>query len=169
MQVQTLDVISVNIWQILISLLNLVIMFLILKRFLFKPVMNVMAQRRGEVDKIYGEAEKSRDEAAGMKQKYEESLSHAREEADGIVRTATQAAQRKSETILNEASASAARMKQKAEEEIRTEKAQMLQDVRGEIADIAVSIASKVVEREVRKEDHETFVEEFIRNVGDKQ
>lgn len=45
----------------------------------------------------------------------------------------------------------------------------MLTDVRGEISDLAVSIASKVVEREIRKEDQDTFVDEFIRNVGDRQ
>ena len=45
----------------------------------------------------------------------------------------------------------------------------MLQDVRGEISDIAVSIASKVVEREVKKQDYDAFVDEFIKNVGEQQ
>ena len=53
--------------------------------------------------------------------------------------------------------------KQKAEEEISMERKQMLMDVRSEISDIAVSIASKVVEREVQKKDHDNFVDEFIR------
>ena len=43
----------------------------------------------------------------------------------------------------------------------------MLLDVKNEISDLAVSIASKVVEREVRAEDHQNFVDEFIRNVGE--
>ena len=58
-------------------------------------------------------------------------------------------------------------MKQKAEEEITMERKQMLMDVRSEISEIAVSIASKVVEREVQKKDHDNFVDEFIRNVGE--
>ena len=53
---QSLDVISVNIWQILISLCNLVILFLILKKFLFKPVQKVTQTRRAELDDIYSEA-----------------------------------------------------------------------------------------------------------------
>ena len=60
-------------------------------------------------------------------------------------------------------------IKQKAEQEIAQEKKQMLQDVRGEISDIAVSIASKVVEREVKKQDYDGFVDEFIKNVGEQQ
>ena len=164
---QSLDIISINLWQILISLANLLIIFLIFKKLLFKPVQNVFAARQAQVDKLYGEAEDDRNAAMGMKQEYETRLATAREEADGIVKNAVQTAQRKGDAILNEASTQASRMKQKAEEEISMERKQMLMDVRSEISDIAVSIASKVVEREVQKKDHESFVDEFIRNVGE--
>ncbi|MCI6377563.1 MAG: F0F1 ATP synthase subunit B [Clostridiales bacterium] len=167
MSVQSLDIISVNIWQILISLANLLIMFLILKRFLFKPVQKVVREREEQVTKIYGEAEESRSAAMGMKQEYEARLASAREEADGLVRNAVNTAQRKSDQIVNEASAQASRLKQKAEEEIAMERKQMLADVRGELSDIAVSIASKVVEREIQPKDHEAFMDEFIKNVGE--
>lgn len=167
MSVQSLDIISVNLWQILISLANLLIIFFILKRFLFKPVQKVMQARQDQVNKLYGEAEESRSAAAGMKQEYEARLASAREEADGLVRTAVQTAQRKSDQIVAEASGQASRLKQKAEEEIAMERRQMLSGVREEISDLAVGIASKVVEREIRPEDHEAFVDEFIRNVGD--
>ena len=166
---QSLEIISVNLWQILISLANLLIIFTILKRFLFKPVQNIMAARQEQVDKLYGDAEADRDAAKDMKQEYETRLATAREEADGIVKNAVQTAQRKGDAILAEASTQASRMKQKAEEEISMERKQMLMDVRSEISDIAVSIASKVVEREVQKKDHDSFVDEFIRNVGEQQ
>ena len=167
MSVQSLDIISVNLWQILISLANLLIMFLILKKFLFGPVKVIVAQRQSQVDKLYGDAENDRNAAKDMKQEYEARLATAREEADGLVRNAVVTAQRKGDAIVGEASLQASRMKQKAEEEIAMERKQMLMDVRSEISDIAVSIASKVVEREVQKADHETFVDEFIRNVGE--
>lgn len=166
---QSLDIISVNIWDILISLANLLIMFLILKRFLFKPVKRVMDARQAQVDKIYSDADQDRNEAAKMRQDYEQKLAAAREEADGLVRNAVQTAQRRSDQMMAEASGQASRMKQKAEEEIAREKQQMLQDVRGEISDLAVSIASKVVEREIDPADHRQFVDEFIRNVGEEQ
>ena len=167
MSVQSLDIISVNLWQILISLANLLIIFLVLKKFLFKPVQAVFAQRQAQVDKLYGDAENDRKAASGMKQEYENRLATAREEADGIVKNAVQNAQRKGDSILSDANAQASRIKQKAEEEISMERRQMLMDVRSEISDIAVSIASKVVQREVHKEDHDSFVDEFIKNVGE--
>lgn len=166
---QSLEIISVNIWSILVSLANLLIMFLILKRFLFKPVQKMLAARRQQVDQIYQDAKENRDSAINMKQEYEARLATAREEADGLVRNAVQTAQRKGDAIVAEANSQASHLKQKAEQEIAQEKKQMLQDVRGEISDIAVSIASKVVEREVKKQDYDGFVDEFIKNVGEQQ
>ena len=166
---QSLEIISVNIWSILVSLANLLIMFLILKRFLFKPVQKMMAARKQQVDQIYQDAKENRDSAINMKQEYEARLATAREEADGLVRNAVQTAQRKGDAIVPEANSQASHLKQKAEQEIAQEKKQMLQDVRGEISDIAVSIASKVVEREVKKQDYDGFVDEFIKNVGEQQ
>lgn len=167
MNVQTLDVISVNLWQIIISLCNLLLMFWILKKFLFRPVQNIIAQRQKEVESIYGDAQNARDDADAMRTEYESQLATARTQADGIVREATSLAQRKSEAIVAEANYQASHMKQKAQQEIELEKRQMLREVQHEISDIAVSIASKVVEREVRAEDHEAFVEDFIAHVGD--
>ena len=166
---QSLEIISVNIWSILVSLANLLIMFLILKRFLFKPVQKMMAARKQQVDQIYQDAKENRDSAINMKQEYEARLATAREEADGLVRNAVQTAQPKGDAIVAEANSQASHLKQKAEQEIAQEKKQMLQDVRGEISDIAVSIASKVVEREVKKQDYDGFVDEFIKNVGEQQ
>jgi len=164
-----LSVISVNLWQIVISLLNLLVMFLILKKFLFKPVQKVLADRQNEVDEVYSAAEADREAASTMKSEYEQHLATAREEADDIVRSATQAAQRRSDAIVEEANAQATHVKQRAEQEIELERRQMLADVRSEISDMAVAIASKVVERELNADDHASLVDEFIMNVGDQK
>lgn len=165
--IQSLDIISVNIWSILISLVNLLLLFLILKKFLFKPVTKVMNERQNQVTAIYADAEKDRQAAADMKQEYETRMAAAREEADGLVRNAVQSAQRKSDSIIADANSQAAHLKQKAEMEIELEKKQMLSDVKTEISDLAVSIAARIMEREVSQQDHADFVEQFIENVGE--
>ncbi|MBQ4640124.1 MAG: F0F1 ATP synthase subunit B [Clostridia bacterium] len=165
--IQSLDIISVNIWSILISLVNLLLLFLILKKFLFKPVTKVMNERQNQVTAIYADAEKDRQAAADMKQEYETRMAAAREEADGLVRDAVQTAQRKSDSIIADANSQAAHLKQKAEMEIELEKKQMLSDVKTEISDLAVSIAARIMEREVSQQDHADFVEQFIENVGE--
>ena len=60
---QNLDVISVNIWLIIISLCNLVILFLIIKKFLYKPVKKMLAERQNQLDKKYSDAEDAKLEA----------------------------------------------------------------------------------------------------------
>ena len=167
MSVQSLDIISVNLWQILISLANLLIVTFILKHFLFKRVQAVLSARQEQVSKIYGEALESRNTAASLMQFFVARVPPPRVYGAGVVRTAVVTAQRKGDQIVAEASGQASRLKQKAEEEIAMERRQMLTGVRKEISDLAVGIASKVVEREIQPKDHEAFVDEFIRNVGD--
>ena len=169
MSMQSLEIISVNFWQTLISLCNLLIIFLIMKKFLFGPVQAMMKTRREQVDKIYSDADESRTSANQMKQEYEQKMASARQEADTLIKTATQTAQRKSDQIVSEANSQASHVKQKAEEEIAQQKKQMLQDVRSEISELAVDIASKVVEREINQKDYDGFVDEFIQNVGEQQ
>ena len=166
--VQSLDIISVNIWQILISLINLLILFLMLKKFLFKPVQKIMAARQAQVDQVYEDADKRLQSATQMKQEYEQRLSNARDEADTLVKNATVTAQKRGDQLMSEAQQQASRLKQKAEEEIEQQKKQMLNEVRQDISELAVDSASKVIEREINKGDYDAFVDEFIRNVGDK-
>ena len=86
---QSLDVISVNLWQILISLINLVLLFLILKKFLLRPVKAVLAKRQDEIDQQYAAAQKAEDIANESRKVWEEKLSTADAKADAILQNAT--------------------------------------------------------------------------------
>ena len=90
----TLDIISVNIWQILISLANLVILFLLFKRFLFAPVKKIMAKRAEEVSAVYDEAAKTNEEADELKASWEAKMETADEKADAIIKDAVDKAER---------------------------------------------------------------------------
>ena len=161
------NLIGVNPWTAIFVLINTLLIFAVAKKYLFVPVHDMIQKRQQEIKDLYAAAEAEKSSAEDLKVSYEARLSSARAEADEMIRSAVQTAQRKGETIVGEANLQASRIKQKAEEEISMERKQMLMDVRSEISDIAVSIASKVVEREVQKQDHENFVDEFIRNVGE--
>ena len=148
-------------------LVNTLLIFAVAKKYLFVPVHNMIEKRQQEIKDMYAAAEAEKSSAEDLKVSYEARLSSARAEADEMVRSAVQTAQRRGDDIIGEAQLEASRIKQKAEEDISSERRQMLMDVRTEISEIAVSIASKVVEREVQKKDHDSFVDEFIRNVGE--
>lgn len=161
------EFISVTPWTIVFSICNLLILCLLIKKFLFKPVMAILEARQKEIDDIYGDADKNRSEAATLKAEYDRKMSGARAEADGIVRTAMDSARRKSDQIVGEANSQAARMKQKAQAEIEQEKRKAFAELQGELSGMAVDIASKMVEREIDEKDHQALVDEFIRNAGD--
>ena len=92
--IQTLDVISVNIWQIVISLANLLLIFLILKKLLWKPIQNVMKQRQEMVDKQFADAAEAQAKANEDKALWEEKLATADEEAHERIQRADEAARR---------------------------------------------------------------------------
>ena len=118
---ESLDVISVNLWQILISLANLVILFLIIKKFLFKPVKNVMAKRQGEIDERYESARKADDEAAENKKLWEEKLRSAKDESAAILSDAAENARYREEKIISEAKEKADGILRRAQSEAELE------------------------------------------------
>ena len=67
---QSLEVFSLNLWQMIISLCNLVILFLILKKFLYKPVRKALEDRKLAVDGVYADAQKALDTANASKTEY---------------------------------------------------------------------------------------------------
>ena len=161
------ELVTITPWTVIFQICNLFITIWIVKKLLYKPVMNILAKRQEEVDTIYSEADQAKNDATEMKNQYTEKLSHAREEADSIVRNAVQNAERKGEQIVAEAKDQAVYMKQKAEMEIEQEKRKAFADVKSEISGIAVEIASKVVSREIDEKDYVQLVEDFIKNVGE--
>ena len=85
MDAEYLELISLNIWHIIATIANLLILTLILKKFLFKPVQNVLAQRKKEVEALYTGAEEAKAQAESDKKLYSEKLRGAKEEADSII------------------------------------------------------------------------------------
>ena len=95
---------------------------------------------------------------------YEQNLQNARPEANQIVAAAQKTATARSEELLGEARAQAAALKQKAEADIAQERKKAVNEVKDEIGGMAMEIASKVVEREIREADHKDLIDEFIKN-----
>ena len=154
-------------WTFLAQICNLMIQLVIFKKFLLKPIKQVIADRKAKADSEIADAAKLRTEAEAMKAEYEQNLQNARTEANQIVATAQKTATARSEEIVGEARAQAAALKQKAEADIAQERKKAVNEVKDEIGGIAMEIASKVVEREISEKDHKDLIDEFIKNVGE--
>ena len=154
-------------WTFLAQICNLMIQLVIFKKLLLNPVKKVIAERKAKADSQIADAEKLRTEAEAMKAEYEQTLQNARPEANQIVAAAQKTAAARSEELLGEARAQAAALKQKAEADIAQERKKAVNEVKDEIGGMAMEIASKVVEREIKEADHQDLIDEFIKNVGE--
>ena len=154
-------------WTFLAQICNLMIQLVIFKKLLLNPVKKVIAERKAKADSQIADAEKLRTEAEAMKAEYEQNLQNARTEANQIVAAAQKTAAARSEELLGEARAQAAALKQKAEADIAQERKKAVNEVKDEIGGMAMEIASKLVEREIKEADHQDLIDEFIKNVGE--
>ena len=158
--------VNIGWWEIVVTICNTLITFLIVKRFLFGPLRKMLAAREEEVQSMYATAEKTQTEAEQLRQEYTGRLAKAKEEAADIVSSATHRATVRSEEILRDSTQQAAAMVKKAEANIALERQKALNEIKDEIGGLSVMIASKVVERDINEADHERLIEEFISKVG---
>lgn len=164
---QTLDVISVNLWQIVISLINLVLLFLIMKRFLFKPVKNILAKRQSEIDEQYAAAKRAESEANESRNQWNEKLSGAESEADAIIQKATENAKYRGEKLIAEAEEKAESIMRIAKTEAELEKKKAAEGIKREIVEVSGALTEKMLEREINNDDHRALIDSFIEKVGE--
>lgn len=164
---QTLEVISVNVWQIIISLCNLLILFLIIKKFLFQPVQKMLDKRKASLDAEYDAAAYARQTAEEQKAVYTDKLAGADAEATEIIKKARENAQLRSTQIISSAEEKAAGMVRRANEDIELEKRKAMHDLKGEIVDISMELTEKVLGRELNENDHREMIDEFIEGIGE--
>lgn len=153
-------------WELIVTIVNTLITFLIIKKFLFAPVRNMLQAREDEVKACYEAAQKAQSEAEQCKAEYTERLSKAKEEAAEIVGAATRRATVRGEEIIKESQQQASAMLKKAELSIEQERKRTMNELKDEVANLSVLIAGKVIERDVTAADHERLIEEFIDKVG---
>ena len=167
LETQQLEIISVNIWSILISLANLVIIFLLLKKLLFKPVKKTLAARQAQVDKIYDDAAAAKQTAEADRAEYEQKLADVKAEAEEILTDARERADRMSEEIIGDAKDKAQAKLERAEEEIAQEKKKAMTELKNDVSALSVDIAEKLLGREIDEKDHAELIDKFISEVDD--
>lgn len=164
---QTLEVISVNLWDTLISLLNLLILFLLFKKFLFKPVENMLARRQKEIDEKYEAADKAKRIAEEDKSLWNEKIETVKAKTDKMIKKAQDSAKLQGETIVSKAKEQADGIIRQAETQAQYEMKKAEEGIKKEIVEVSTALANKLLERELNLEDHRNFIDSFIEKMGD--
>ena len=158
---------GVNPWTALFVLLNTLVIYFVAKKFLFKPVMKIIADRQQEIDGMYQAAGEAKEQAEVMRSEYQQKLTAAQQTSERIVKEAVSRGQAREEEILRKANADAAAIMDKASADIALEKKKAINDAKDEISDLAMAIAGKGVGRELNEADQKDLIDRFIDNLGD--
>ena len=152
---------------ILFTIINLLVLFFLLKKFLFGRVNAVLEQRAALVKSEIASAEDNNRQAEALKAQYEGKLTDARHEAAKIVADAQSRAQRLYEDKMLQAEADAKRLRSAAEAQIATDREAMLRGARSEVAALALMAAAKVAERSMDGADDKALIDTFLSEVSE--
>ncbi len=149
-------------WNIFWTVFNVLLLFVLLRIFLFKPINKMLDDRTQAIQKDYDDAERARKEAEELKSQYETSLGEAKEEATKILRTAHEEAENEREAIIRKSHEEAENIVAAAGETIENERKRVIRQAHSEIADLAVEAASKIVGANLDDEKNRKLVDEFL-------
>ena len=161
------EFLNINFFTALFTLFNTILLFLVLKHFLFLPVMKMIADRQKEIDDLYDAAGSAKASAEALEKEYQQKLSVAAETSERLVKEAVSRGQSREEEIIRQANAEADAIRAKAAADIAQEKKKAINDAKDEISGIALAIAGKVVGRELTDTDQSALVDAFIDGLGD--
>ena len=134
-------------WTFVAQICNLFLTVFLVKKFLFDRINKVVEERKQMADSQIADATKAKEEAKTMR--------------------AQKSATERGEAIVADAKKEAVAIKEKASADIAKERTTAFQQMKSQIGDIAVSIAGKVIEKEVKEADHQKLIDEFISDVGE--
>lgn len=155
-----------DIWTIVFSIINILVLFLFLKKFLFGRIQNIMDQRAAAVQADLNQAKASAAEAQQLRQQYEDTLSGAKQEANGIIANARAAAKEQGNQITLQAQKEADQLLKAAQKEIALERQNTLAGAQKEIADLALAAAAKLVEAKMDDAENRSIVDAFLTEEG---
>ena len=151
---------------ILIAGSFLLLIFLV-KKYAWGNLTNILDERAEKISSDIDGAEAARKKAEELASKREAELAGSRTEAKTIIENAKETAEKSKADILAEAKLEAGRLKDKANQEIAQNKAEALQSVKGEVADLTISLAGKIITQNLDSQAHKELIDQYIDQLGE--
>ena len=150
----------------IITIINITVLFFILKRILFKPVTKFMAERAKQVQDSIDQSEKDKADAKELLARYEARLETAGSEADSILRAARERALQEAERIIAESRVCAEENLEKARKQLEAERHAALASFREEAATLVVAATGRLLSREIQSEDCLSYAEMLLKETA---
>ncbi|HWP29004.1 MAG TPA: F0F1 ATP synthase subunit B [Chloroflexota bacterium] len=164
---QAFETLGLNLPGFLWHLVNFLILLFVLQRFLFPPVLKMLDERQARIRESMERAEALKEESARAAEMVRAQLDEARREAQAIINTATQIAERIKAERQQQAQAEYEAILRRAQEDAAREREQAFAELRAQIADLAVLAAGRIIRRELDPNTQRQLVEEFLAEAAD--
>lgn len=157
---------DINIPQMIATIINFVVLYLVLRHFLFDPVNNVINSRENEISGRIKKSEEDMKRAEVLRIENEEKLKEAKYEGKSIVEKYKAKAEKVSSDIISEAKDEAQLVMERARKEAEREKEKAKEEIKSQIVNLALILSSKALEESIDEEKHRKLIDEFIAKVG---
>ena len=146
---------------------SFILLLVLIKKFAWSNITGIFEERAEKIASDIDRAEEARQKAEVLAQKREDELAGSRKEAKTIIENAKETAEKSKASILADAKLEAGRLKEKANQEIAQNKAEALQSVKGEVADLTISLAGKIISQNLDGHDHKELIDQYIDQLGE--
>ncbi|MCH7511106.1 MAG: F0F1 ATP synthase subunit B [Chloroflexi bacterium] len=157
-----MDELGLNVPVLVAQLVNFFLLLVVLRIFLYKPILNMLAQRAQRVKEGLEAAEQSKEQAAQADQEVAQQLEQARQQSQTNIAKAQEAASRIQEEARSQARRDAEVLLERARSEIQLERDQAIAELRREFADLTVSAAEKVIGQSLDRQAHRRLIDEVL-------
>ena len=146
---------------------SFLLLIVLVKKFAWDNITSTFEQRAKKISDDIDGAESARQKAEDLAQKRETELAGSRQEATTIIENAKETAEKNKAGILADAADEAGRLKEKANQEIAQTKAEAMNSIKGDVADLTVNLASKILGQKLDQEAHKELIDRYIDKLGD--
>ena len=146
---------------------SFLLLIVLIKKFAWENITSTFEQRAKKISDDIDGAESARQKAEDLAQKRETELAGSRQEATTIIENAKETAEKNKAGILADAADEAGRLKEKANQEIAQTKAEAMNSIKGDVADLTVNLASKILGQKLDQEAHKELIDRYIDKLGD--
>ncbi|CAG5569889.1 proton-translocating ATPase, F0 sector, subunit b [Streptococcus pneumoniae] len=146
---------------------SFILLLVLIKKFAWSNITGIFEERAEKIASDIDRAEEARQKAEVLAQKREDELAGSRKEAKTIIENAKETAEQSKANILADAKLEAGLAKEKANQEIAQNKVEALQSVKGEVADLTISLAGKIISQNLDSHAHKALIDQYIDQLGE--
>lgn len=161
-----MDALGIDLGAFIWYTLNFVILIFLLQRFLYRPLLGMMATRETRIRESIENAEQVKQQVARAQQDYEARVGEARQEAARILAQANERAQVSANEIVSQARSEAERVQVEAREQAQQEREQLLRGLQAQLSNLVIQTASTVVGQELKGNGHDKLIQQSIADLG---